>query len=518
MLELKSTRYNFRAKFIGIFILIPFIFYFNISNAQNFFISEISKRDNSNIRFEILGKFKGNVLIYKNISREHFLTKYDDSMRLIESLPLDFLPEKVFNLDFINYPNHFFIIYQFQQKNIVYCNAVKMSADGSKLSEPQVMDTTNIGFFADNKIYTTTFSEDKKRILIYKRNIKNDVITLATRVFDENLKLTESTRQLFRYDARIETYSDLTIDNRGNFAYVKETNKRKGEALTTIDFFAHKSGADSFLTQSISLQKKFTEGLFIKADNINRKFILNSFCYLNRKRSVDGLFTALFDADSLTRIKTAYNVFADSLRGKTNTSYQYSFDYENLNIRNVIMKKNGGFIILSEDAYTENIGSNNMWNRGYFNNMPYYGMSDYYLYNPYSYYGYRPFNNTGINQSVRFYANDIVVANIDSSLKLVWNSLIRKKQMDIDNDNFISFSTFNSAGEIKFFFIERERSRQVMSNHGLFPDGEIRRYATLKSPESRYDFMPRLAKQVGAAQMIIPFVYLGKIGFAKIEL
>jgi hypothetical protein len=30
--------------------------------------------------------------------------------------------------------------------------------------------------------------------------------------------------------------------------------------------------------------------------------------------------------------------------------------------------------------------------------------------------------------------------------------------------------------------------------------------------------MPRLAKQVGAAQMIIPFVYLGKIGFAKIEL
>jgi hypothetical protein len=518
MLEVISLLNSCRIRKIKNLFFILFVFGFSHSQGQNFIISDISRSDNSNIRFEILGKFKGNVLIYKNISREHFLTKYDDSMSLIESVPLDFLPDKIFNMDFINYPGHIFLIYQYQQKNIVYCNAVKINVEGAKIGEPKVLDTTNVGFFADNKIYTTTYSEDKKRILIYKRNIKNDEIGVAARVFDENLQLTDSTRQVFPYDARSETYSDLAIDNRGNYVYAKETNSKRGSGITTIDFFVHPSGVDSFLTQRVALEKKFTEGLFIKADNLNKKFVLNSFCYMNRKKRLDGLFTVMLDTDSFTEIKTAYNIFSDSLRSKSNTSYQYSFDYENLNIKNVIMKKNGGFIILSEDAYSETIGNNNMWNRGFFNNMPMGGFSDYYLYNPYQYYGYRPFNNFGTNQTVRYYSNDIVVANVDSSLNLVWNSLIRKKQMDVDNDNFLSFSTFNSAGEIKFFFIERERTRQVISNQGLFPDGEIRRYATLKSPESRYDFMPRLAKQIGSAQMIIPFVYLGKIGFAKIEL
>lgn len=517
MLEFKTYLAFLQEKSIKLLIVL-FLFCSPNLIAQQFTLSEISKKDNSNIKFEILGKFKGNVLIYKNIARDHFIAKYDDSMRLIETMPLDFLPEKIFNMDFINYPGHFFIIYQYQEKNIVYCSAVKIAADGRKLNESQVLDTTNVGFFADNKIYSTAFSEDKKRILIYKRNIRNEEITVAARVFDENLKLTDSSRQFFPFDSRIETYSDLAIDNRGNYVFARETNHRRGPFKTTIDFFIHRPNADSLIVQSVSLDKRFTEGLFIKADNLNKKFLLNSFCYLNRKKSFDGLFTAVFDADSIVQIKTAYNVFSDSLRSKLNTTYQYSFDYENLNIKNVVLKKNGGFIILSEEAYSETIGNNNMWNRGFFNNMPMGGFNDYYLYNPYFNYGYRPFNNFGLNQTVRFYSNDIVIANIDSSLHLVWNSLIRKKQMDIDNDNFISFSTFNSAGEIKFFFIERERTRQVISHHGLFPDGEIRRYATLKSPENRYDFMPRLAKQIGATQMIVPFVYLGKIGFAKIEL
>ena len=39
-------------------------------------------------------------------------------------------------------PNYYYIIYQYQKNNVVFCNAVKMNAAGERLSEPVVLDTT----------------------------------------------------------------------------------------------------------------------------------------------------------------------------------------------------------------------------------------------------------------------------------------------------------------------------------------------------------------------------------------
>ncbi|MBU3714280.1 MAG: hypothetical protein FGM46_04955 [Ferruginibacter sp.] len=476
--------------------------------------SEINSRDNSSIHFEILGKYKGYVFIYKNISRDHYLVKYDDSMRIVETIQLDFIPEKVFNLDFISYPNKFHVIYQYQRNNIVYCNAVKLTPDGIKSGEILLLDTTKVGYFADNKIYSTTFSEDKKRILVYKQNIRNGTITIASKVFDDELFLQDSARQVFDYDDRSELYSGLSIDNEGNLVYAKSTEIARGKD-GVLDIFMRKHKVDSLFIRQIPLTKKYSEDVFIKADNINKRFVLCAFCYTSRKRYLDGLFSASFSVDNINAVNTAYNRFSDSLRNPNNADYKYSFDYANLAIKNLILKKNGGFIVLSEDYYNENIAMGNGWNRGMFNTMPFFNMQDYYLFN--QYYGYMPFNNTGFNQSIRYYSNDIVVANIDSALNLSWNTIIRKKQLDVDNQNFLSYSTLNAGSELRFFFLERDRTRQTISSQGLFPDGELRRYPTIKGTDSRYEFMPRLAKQVGSATIIVPFLYLGKIGFAKIE-
>ena len=72
-----------------------------ITSAQNVLFSEIQKKDNKNIKFEILGKIEGHYLVYKNISRTHFLSTYDAQMQLIETNALDFLPESIFDIDFI---------------------------------------------------------------------------------------------------------------------------------------------------------------------------------------------------------------------------------------------------------------------------------------------------------------------------------------------------------------------------------------------------------------------------------
>ena len=140
----------------------------------------------------------------------------------IEDVTLDDIPEKALNVEFLNQKDKLVVIYQYQKSKIVYCDAFIISQDGKKISDPVNLDTTSIGYFSENNIYGTSFSEDKNLILIYKQNIKNGTITLATKLFDQQLNLLESSRTVNEFNQRKEEYSDCYVDNEGNFVYTKE--------------------------------------------------------------------------------------------------------------------------------------------------------------------------------------------------------------------------------------------------------------------------------------------------------
>lgn len=217
-------------KLVNIFILLFFIPL--AIDAQEITYSEYNNEDDSNIKFEIIGKINDSYIIYKNIRWKHMLAIYDKDMKFKKSIRLKFVPDKTFNIDFITYPDYFYIIYQYQRNNVIYCKAVKMKSDGNRITEPLLIDTTQISLLADNKIYSTIYSQDKKRILIYKRPIKNKQITIATKLFDADLNLLDSARIVAEYDNRRHVYGDLNLDNDGNLFYVKQT---KGSLLTNIE-------------------------------------------------------------------------------------------------------------------------------------------------------------------------------------------------------------------------------------------------------------------------------------------
>jgi hypothetical protein len=75
----------------------------------------------------------------------------------------------------------------------------------------------------------------------------------------------------------------------------------------------------------------------------------------------------------------------------------------------------------------------------------------------------------------------------------------------------------NSGGEIHFLFNDDNNRNQIIANHSISPSGLVTRNPTLKSQEKGYQFMPKLAKQVGANQLIIPCTYRGYICFAKVD-
>jgi hypothetical protein len=488
----------------------------NATFSQTITYSEFNREDNKNINFEILGNFNGNTIIYKNIQRRHLLSIYDPSMAIRENIKLDFISDKTFNVDFITYPDKFFLIYQYERNNIVYCKGAVLGSDGKLIGEVLDLDTTRIGAFADNRIYYVANSEDKQNILLYKMQKKNNDLLLSTKLYDASFRLLDSTRSTFDYSERNETYGDLQVGNDGVMVFTKETRARRSDYTSKLELF-YKKGKDSLLmSRSLPLDEKFIEDVSLKIDNLNRNYVVNSFSYGKRLGNIEGLFTMVISKDDLYQVKKAYNIFDDSIRSKLSDNRRSRSAFDNFFLRNVILKKDGGFLIMMEEEYEQNRGFNRGFNRGYYSD-PFYYSPNYYRFQR-NYYDYYWWNSTRNSQrDVLYNYNDVVIHSFTKDLQPQWGNVINKTQSSVDTDNFLSFSTMNMGSEIHFFFLQKDINRQIISDFALQPNGAIKRYPTIKSREAGFSFMPRLAKQVSARQVIIPCIFRNSIAFARID-
>ena len=491
----------------------------SISNgfSQNITYSEVERADSRNMNFEILGNFADNFLVYKNLNKRQSLTIYDNNMAIKQDIKLDFISDRTYNIDFVTYPDHFLLVWQYEKGNTIYSKAARMDGKGKLVGNVIILDTTRQSFFSNKVNYYFTWSEDKTKLLLYKTHTKNNEYTQITKVYTDNFVLLDSSKRIINYNDNREDFGDLQIDNEGIILFPKVKQNAREEYINTLEVNFKKLHADKLTTVTIPLDKQLIQSPLIKIDNKNKNYILSTFSYKKNGGNIDGLLSAVISRDSFNITKQVINIFNDSLRSKLSGKPDWRTAYDNLNIRNVILKNDGGFIVLTEEYYKQRrYGSsfNDRYNS--FDSRYYNSYSDYYLYNR-GYYGYyRPFNESNGRDIVYNY-NDIINFSFSKDLKLQWDNVINKTTSDIENDNFLSFINMNAGSEIYFLFLQKDNNRQILSNYAMQPDGSIVRNATLKGREAGYNFMPRLARQTGVRQMIVPCIVRNNIAFAKID-
>ena len=495
------------------FFILPFS-----TAAQQVTYSDYEKEDSRDINFEIIGKMNGNFLVYKNIRWKHKLSIFDNDMKTKEIIDLDFLPEKTLNVDFVTYPDFFYMIYQYQKKSIVHCMAVKMDGEGKKLAEPVELDTTRISVFSENKIYSTINSEDKQKIMVFKIQKKNEKLYLVTLLFDKQLQLLNKSRMTTPYNDRKDNYGEILLDNDGTMVTTLAVEPLNREYSNMLTLITKAPKQDSLAFHNINLDKFYVDDVKLKIDNLNKRYIINSFFYKKNQGSVEGLFSYSWDKIKEQGVVSGLTNFSDSLRAEARTDGRLRFAFDEFLIRQVIAKKDGGFLLTAEDVSSQTSNSyNNTANRLNGFNSPYsIYPNSYYSYNPYYNGYYRPTSSFN-NQSTRFFYENIVVISMNKNGLVDWTKVIHKEQVDDNDDNFLSFSTMNSGGEIHFLYSIDKRN-QIISDESIAPDGSQKRNPTLRSEEKGYQFMVKLSKQVGAKQLLIPCNYRGYICFAKVDL
>ena len=482
--------------------------------AQTVAISDFDREDTRDMNFEIIGKMNSNILVYKNIRSNHKISIFDKEMNTLETVKLDFVPDRTFNIDFVSYPDYFIMVYQFQKGNILHCMAVKMDANAQKMTEPVEIDTTRIPVMSDNKIYSTIYSEDRKKIVIFKIQTRYQKFNVQSLLYDADMKLISKNRMLVDYNERKEGYDNFLVGNDGSFVFTYAKQSGNRDNYNALSLFIKSPQQETFSSRDIDLNEKYIDEVKLKIDNRNNRYLINTFYYKKNRGSIEGLFTCVSGKMADKQCASQFTEITDSLRYEAKSGGLLRFALDNFFIRQVVVKADGGFILAAEDHSTDTRGNNNNFNRYDYLYNPYSLNSGNYYYNPYTGY-YRPLNSFN-NQSTRYYYENILVLSVSKTGQVQWSNVLHKSQFDDEEENFMSFSTLTSGNEIHFLF-NNDRKYQIISDQGIAADGTITRYPTLKSPQKGYEFMPSLSKQVGARQIIIPCAYRNNICFAKVD-
>lgn len=484
--------------------------------GQKIVYSEPDRDETRRMNFEVIGKIGGNYLIYKNFSGKNYIGVYNNDMKQTERVLHDYIPyDRLINIDFFPYAEHAWMVYQYQRRNVVYCDAVKVDGQGKKTGDIVQLDTSHIGFSGGNRIYSAISSDDRNNIMIFKINSRNkERYLITTLLFNKDLDLRKRTAFHLDMKDQDDFVDKFNIDNDGDLVFTRFSRNNNDNILST-QLVWKPATADSVVLIPVPQEGMFLDEPHIKVDNANKRFFLTSFYYKQRRGNIEGFY--FFNWDKQTRQPVVQNAvtFGDELRNEARGEATPKSAFNDYFIRNVIVKRDGGFIIGAEAYYTTSRFNN--WNRwNYLYGMP-MSAFDYYAYSPlYSSWYWRN-QAFGRNQAVRHHADNITILAFDKDGKPEWNAVIHKGQFDDESDDRISYNLMITGSQAHFLFNQEEKRNLLLNQFTLTADGEVNRNPTLKNLDKGYEFMPKYGKQVSARQMIIPCYYRNYICFARVD-
>lgn len=423
--------------------------------------------------------------------------------------------DRLINADFFTYSDFTYMVYEYQKKSVVYCEAVKLDEEGKKISDIVQLDSSHIGFGGNSKIYSTITNENKSRLMVFKINSRNrSHFLITTLLFNDKLTLEKKSQFGINMDDRNDYLDDFNLDNDGDFIFTK-FNRPASETVTDA-FLAWKPAlADTLTYTSLKTDKILLDELHLKVDNANKRYFLTSFYYKQKRGNIDGLYFYVWDKQSQQTVMENTVVLSDELRKEAKGEANIKTAFNDYFIRNIIIKKDGGFIINTEAYYTTSrYGNWNRWN--YMYGMPLTSYDYYSAYSPIynNWYWRSRYDNV---QPVRYHADNITILSFDKDGKAEWNSVIHKEQFDDETDDRVSFEIANTGNQIHFLFNIDEKRALLLNDFTLSPDGHINHNPTLKNLDRGYEFLPKYGKQVSSHQLLVPCYYRNYICFAKID-
>jgi hypothetical protein len=188
---------------------------------------------------------------------------------------------------------------------------VKLDSNGRKMGEPIDLDTTQIGWATNNKIYNTLVSEDKQKIMIFKINSKNPKnFIFSTLLFNNEMKLIVDKQRLsMSMEERNDYFTDFLLSNDGDLVFGKLVKNGGSDYISRVFLVAKPAGLDSFKMKELGTNDKVLDEVKIKIDNTNKRVLFTGFYYKQKRGNIEGLYTVGWDKATYSLFNEAFIVF-----------------------------------------------------------------------------------------------------------------------------------------------------------------------------------------------------------------
>ena len=191
----------------------------------------------------------------------------------------------------------------------------------------------------------------------------------------------------------VDFLTEFSLSNNGWMAFLKASGNAadndKG-SIQDITLMVKPPDYDSISTYPIDLPKVYLDDIRLKIDNANKHVLIAAFYAKQKRGNIDGLYCVLWSAATASFINSNQLDFNDQFKSNAKSEGSTRSAFNDYFLQTIVLRKNGGFAVLAESAYSSSRGIyNNRWD--YMYGSPYSTGSNYYLYG--NSYGYYPWMN-----------------------------------------------------------------------------------------------------------------------------
>ena len=405
-----------------------------------------------------------------------FIEQYDRKMNLKRSEKLD-LKYKGKDRDFedvVMIGGQLYLLTSFnnevKKKNYLFLQ--KISKKGLRLDKDfEMIGQTD----SKDKFREGTFdlihSQDSSKVLIYNQLLfnKNEPERFAFRIFDQQFNELWSRNVVLPYGDGLFSVEEYQVDNNGNVYLLgviyndKSSFRRQGKPTYQYTILAYTKDGEDAQEYKIDIEDKFITDLTFKVAK-DGNLVCTGFYSEKGTYSVKGTYFFKLDA----KTKKVYNRNLKQFDFDFLTEYMSPSKREkakkaeiegnekrapelfNYSLDNLILRSDGGALLIAEQYYVYERFDNNMpFNAGFG------GL-----------YGYRfsrfndPYFRNNAQRDIFYNYNDIIIVNIRPDGEIEWTARIPKQQETINDGGY--YSSYAHA-------VVRDKIYFIYNDNGVFP-------------------------------------------------
>jgi hypothetical protein len=307
-------------------------------------------------------------------------------------------------------------------------------------------------------------------------------------VLTDDLKLMSQKTFVIPFSDKQYLNSGFALSELGDFAIIGFQSEKLKSSKKKVFYHMYISAADDTSIKDFKLAPdRNIKGIGISFDNFNNKIIITGFHSDSKSTTGAAIFYSHYDfrSDSPPDITSSPIDARQNVKLAGERNRRAGLALVNYPIERIIVRNDGGAVIISEGSYT----------------------------NEYSYYDYFTQSYT---RTIEYVFGNIVVISVNNDGSIDWSNVLEKLQVSVDDGGALSsFShLLNSEEMITLFNTDISKKNKVVSAK-INKFGELSRPVVLTKLDGLL-LTPRSGRQVSASEIVIPVYNRKKLFLTRV--